>query len=69
VRKVAFENFGFKAGFEISGKQLVTFNAAHLTKAFFEKYVCKFRLNNTIVDGIEVRTSTFGHAYVYRSQN
>jgi hypothetical protein len=33
--QVTFENFGFKAGLQlkISGKQLVTFNAAHLTKA------------------------------------
>jgi hypothetical protein len=33
--QVTFENFGFKAGLQLKilGKQLVTFNAAHLTKA------------------------------------
>jgi hypothetical protein len=39
--QVTFEN-GFKAGLQlkISGKQLVTFNAAHLTKAPSLRTLC-----------------------------
>jgi hypothetical protein len=40
--QVTFENFGFKAGLQlkISGKQLVTFNAAHLTKSIPSEHFC-----------------------------
>ena len=69
--KVAFENFGFKAGFnlKISGKQLVTFNAAHLTKApSLKNTFANSRLNNAIVNGIESENiSSLDASYVYRS--
>ncbi|MDI5948536.1 carboxypeptidase-like regulatory domain-containing protein [Flavobacterium yafengii] len=69
--KVAFENFGFKAGFnlKISGKQLFTFNAAHLTKApSLRNTFANSRLNNAIVDGLESENiSSLDASYVYRS--
>ena len=69
--KVAFENFGFKAGLnlKISGKQLVTFNAAHLTKApSLRNTFVNSRVNNSIVDGLESENnSSLDASYVYRS--
>ena len=69
--KVVFENFGFKAGFnlKISGKQLVTFNAAHLTKApSLRNTFANSRLNNSIVNGLESENiSSLDASYVYRS--
>ncbi|MFV8441406.1 carboxypeptidase-like regulatory domain-containing protein [Flavobacterium sp. LB2P44] len=69
--KAVFENFGFKAGinFKISGKQLMTFNAAHLTKApSLRNTFANSRLNNSIVDGLESENiSSLDASYVYRS--
>ena len=69
--KVAFENFGFKAGlqFKISGKQLLTFNAAHLTKApTLRNTFANSRLNNGIVDDLESESnSSLDASYIYRS--
>lgn len=69
--KVNFENFGFKGGFtyKISGKQLLFFNAAHLTRApSLRNTFSNSRLNNSIVDGIESENISSAEAnYVYRS--
>ena len=69
--KVTFENFGFKAGLnlKISGKQLVTFNVAHLTKApSLRNTFPNSRLNNLIVDGLESENiNSIDLSYVYRS--
>ncbi|WP_433765103.1 carboxypeptidase-like regulatory domain-containing protein [Flavobacterium ginsenosidimutans] len=68
---VNFENFGFKGGFtyKISGKQLLFFNATHLTRApSLRNTFSNSRLNNNIVDGIESENITSAEAnYVYRS--
>ncbi|KRD63009.1 TonB-dependent receptor [Flavobacterium sp. Root935] len=69
--KVNFENFGFKGGFtyKISGKQLLFFNAAHLTRApSLRNTFSNSRLNNSIVNGIESENISSAEAnYVYRS--
>jgi hypothetical protein len=69
--KAIFENFGFKAGFnlKISGKQLATFNAAHMTKApSLKNTFANSRLNNAIVEGLESENiSSLDASYVYRS--
>lgn len=69
--KINFENFGFKVGFnlKIFGKQLVTFNAAHLTKApSLRNTFANSRLNNSIVSGLESENiSSLDLSYVYRS--
>jgi len=69
--KVNFENFGFKGGFtyKISGKQLLFFNAAHLTRApSLRNTFSNSRLNNSIVNGIESENISSVEAnYVYRS--
>ena len=69
--KIAFETFGFKAGLnlKISGKQVLTFNAAHLTKApSLRNTFSNSRLNNTIVNGLESETiSSLDASYIYRS--
>ncbi|CAM3580418.1 TonB-dependent receptor [Flavobacterium chungbukense] len=69
--KVNFENFGFKGGFtyKISGKQLLFFNASHLTRApSLRNIFSNSRLNNSIVDGIESENISTAEAnYVYRS--
>ena len=69
--KVQFENFGFKGGLnlKISGKQLVTFNAAHLTKApSLRNTFPNSRLNNTVVDELQSETiSSLDASYIYRS--
>jgi hypothetical protein len=70
-KKVSFENFGFKGGItlKISGKQLVLFNAAHLTKApSLRNTFPNARLNNTVVDGLESENiSSLDASYLYRS--
>ena len=69
--KVNFENFGFKGGFtyKISGKQLLFFNAAHLTRApSLRNTFSNSRLNNSIVNAIESENISSAEAnYVYRS--
>ncbi|KAF2516195.1 carboxypeptidase-like regulatory domain-containing protein [Flavobacterium foetidum] len=69
--KVNFENFGFKGGFtyKISGKQLLFFNAAHLTRApSLRNTFSNSRLNNSIVDGLESENISSADAnYIYRS--
>lgn len=69
--KIDFENFGFKGGFtyKISGKQLLFFNAAHLTRApSLRNTFSNSRLNNSIVNGIESENITSAEAnYMYRS--
>ena len=69
--KVTFENFGFKAGFnfKISGKQLVTFNAAHLTKApSLRSTFPNSRLNNSVVNDLESENiNSVDVSYIYRS--
>jgi hypothetical protein len=69
--KVNFENFGFKGGFtyKISGKQLLFFNAAHLTRApSLRNTFSNSRLNNAVADGIESENISSAEAnYVYRS--
>lgn len=69
--KVTFENFGFKGGitFKISGKQLLLFNGAHLTKApTLRNTFPNSRLNNSIVDGLESENiSSLDASYIFRS--
>jgi CarboxypepD_reg-like domain len=68
---VKFENFGFKAGitFKISGKQLITFNGAHLTRApTIRNTFPNARLNNSVVDGLQSENiSSLDASYFYRS--
>ena len=70
-KKVQFENFGFKGGltYKISGRQLLLFNAAHLTKApTLRNTFTNSRLNNAIVDGLESETiSSLDGSYIFRS--
>ncbi|WET05028.1 carboxypeptidase-like regulatory domain-containing protein [Flavobacterium sp. YJ01] len=69
--KVDFENFGFKGGltYKISGKQLLFFNAAHLTRApSLRNIFSNSRLNNAVVNGIESENiSSIDANYMYRS--
>ena len=69
--KVLFENFGFKGGttFKISGRKLLIFNAAHLTKApTIRNTFPNARLNNSIVNGLESENiSSLDANYIYRS--
>lgn len=69
--KVQFENFGFKGGvtYKISGKQLLIFNGAHLTKApTIRNTFPNSRLNNRIVDDLENENiSSLDASYIYRS--
>lgn len=69
--KINFENFGFKGGFtyKISGKQLLLFNGAHLTRApSLRNTFSNSRLNNNIVNGIESENISSAEAnYVYSS--
>jgi hypothetical protein len=70
-KRVQFENFGFKGGitYKISGRQLLLFNAAHLTKApTLRNTFTNSRLNNAIVDGLESEAiSSLDASYVFRS--
>ncbi|MFV8465860.1 carboxypeptidase-like regulatory domain-containing protein [Flavobacterium sp. LB1P62] len=69
--KATFENFGFKGGltYKISGRQLLIFNGAHLTKApTIRNTFPNSRLNNRIVDELESEnTSSLDASYSYRS--
>jgi hypothetical protein len=69
--RVKFENFGFKAGvtYKFSGRQLLTFNAAHLTKPPTVRTVFpNARLNNAVVDGLQSETINSADAtYIFRS--
>ncbi|MBC5838522.1 TonB-dependent receptor [Flavobacterium muglaense] len=69
--KVQFENFGFKGGltYKISGKQMITFNAAHLTKApTIRNTFPNARLNNSIVDGLQSENiNSLDASYLFRT--
>nr|WP_314895881.1 carboxypeptidase-like regulatory domain-containing protein [uncultured Flavobacterium sp.] len=69
--KATFENFGFKGGvtYKISGRQLLIFNGAHLTKApTIRNTFPNSRLNNRIVDELESEnSSSLDASYSYRS--
>ncbi|MFE3872254.1 TonB-dependent receptor [Flavobacterium sp. ZS1P70] len=69
--KVLFENFGFKGGitFKISGKKLLVFNGAHLTKApTIRNTFPNSRLNNSIINGLESENiSSLDASYIFRS--
>ncbi|MFV7233875.1 carboxypeptidase-like regulatory domain-containing protein [Flavobacterium sp. ZB4R12] len=69
--KATFENFGFKGGltYKISGRQLLIFNGAHLTKApTIRNTFPNSRLNNRIVDDLKSENiSSLDGSYIYRS--
>jgi hypothetical protein len=69
--KVQFENFGFKGGvtYKISGKQLLIFNGAHLTKApTIRNTFPNARLNNSIINGLESENiSSLDASYIFHS--
>lgn len=69
--KLQFENFGFKGGltYKLSGKQLLTFNGAHLTKApTVRNSFPNSRLNNSIVDGMQSENiNSLDATYIFRS--
>tara|TARA_R110000868_G_scaffold53163_3_gene167171 strand:+ start:4484 stop:7321 length:2838 start_codon:yes stop_codon:yes gene_type:complete len=69
--KVQFENFGFKGGltYKLSGKQMLTFNAAHLTKApTIRNTFPNSRLNNSIVDGLQSENiNSLDASYLFRT--
>ncbi|MFT7335122.1 MAG: hypothetical protein ACI9M1_001020 [Porticoccaceae bacterium] len=69
--KLQFENFGFKGGltYKLSGKQLLTFNGAHLTKApTIRNSFPNSRLNNSVVDGLQSENiNSFDATYIFRS--
>ncbi|MCW2121101.1 TonB-dependent receptor [Flavobacterium sp. 7A] len=69
--KLKFENFGFKGGmvFKISGKQSVTVNGAHLTKApNLKSSFPNARLNNSVVTNLQSETiNSLDISYFYRT--
>ncbi|SDW14976.1 carboxypeptidase-like regulatory domain-containing protein [Flavobacterium degerlachei] len=69
--KLQFENFGFKGGltYKLSGKQLLTFNGAHLTKApTIRNSFPNSRLNNSIVNGLQSENiNSLDASYIYRA--
>jgi hypothetical protein len=69
--KLQFENFGFKGGltYKLSGKQLLTFNGAHLTKApTIRNSFPNSRLNNSIVHGLQSENiNSLDATYIFRS--
>lgn len=69
--KVAFENFGFKGGFtiKISGKQSLTLNSAHLTKApTLKNTFPNARINNSVVSNLQDENlSSIDLTYVFRT--
>jgi hypothetical protein len=69
--KVQFENFGFKGGvtYKISGKQLLIFNGAHLTKApTVRNTFPNARLNNSIIEDLESdNISSLDASYIFHS--
>ncbi len=57
--KIIFENFGFKGGltYKITGRQMLDFNGAYLTKAPYLKNVfTNARLNNNVSPGLSSET-------------
>jgi hypothetical protein len=68
--KLQFENFGFKGGltYKLSGKQLLTFNGAHLTKRQRFGIAPNSRLNNSIVDGLQSENINMTQL-IFRSPN
>ncbi|WP_220760757.1 carboxypeptidase-like regulatory domain-containing protein [Flavobacterium sp. UMI-01] len=68
--KLNFENFGFKGGliYKISGRQSVTFNAAHSTKApTLKSSFPNARINNSVVQELQSETnSSLDISYYYR---
>lgn len=70
-KKLQFENFGFKGGltYKLSGKQMLTFNGAHLTKApTIKNSFPNSRLNNSIVDGLQSENiNSLDASYIFRS--
>ncbi|MDD2984973.1 carboxypeptidase-like regulatory domain-containing protein [Flavobacterium sp.] len=70
-RKLAFDNFGFKGGltYKLTGRHLLTFNAAYMTKApSLRNAFPNARLNNFIFDGLESETiSSADLSYVIRA--
>ncbi|WP_366185625.1 carboxypeptidase-like regulatory domain-containing protein [Flavobacterium ovatum] len=70
-QKLNFENFGFKGGmiFKISGRQSVTINGAHLTKApSLKSSFPNARLNNSVISSLESETiNSLDASYVFRS--
>lgn len=70
-QKIDFENFGFKGGltYKITGRHLLSFNGARLTKApTLRNTFPNARLNNNIVDGIESEViSSVDASYIIRA--
>ncbi|NRT14395.1 hypothetical protein HNP99_000735 [Flavobacterium sp. 28A] len=70
-QKINFENFGFKGGltYKFSGKQLLNFNAAHLTKApTLRNTFPNSRLNNSTLDGLNSETvNSLDLNYIFRA--
>jgi hypothetical protein len=68
--KVNFENFGFKGGvtYKINGNNLLSFNAAYMTKApSLRNTFINARLNNLIVDDLDSEAITSADAsYIMR---
>src|SRR3970040_1181327 len=66
-----FENFGFKGGltYKLSGKRLLTFNGAHLTRApTIRSSFPNSRLNNLIAGGLQSENiNSLDATYVFRS--
>jgi hypothetical protein len=68
--KLQFENFGFKGGltYKLSGKQLLTFNGAHLTKR--QRFGIAFRIREQLDSW---RTAKWEYSldatYIFRSPN
>ena len=69
--KLQFENFGFKGGltYKLSGKRLLTFNGAHLTRApTIRSSFPNSRLNNLIAGGLQSENiNSLDATYVFRS--
>lgn len=69
--KADFTDFGLKAGgtYKITGKNLIDFNAAYITKApYIRNTFVNARQNNLLVDGLESSKSySLDASYIYRS--
>ncbi|MCG9792068.1 carboxypeptidase-like regulatory domain-containing protein [Flavobacterium algicola] len=69
--QLKFENFGFKGGmlFKLSGKQSVTLNGAHLTKApSLKSSFPNSRISNVVIPSLESETiNSVDASYYYRS--
>jgi hypothetical protein len=70
-QQLNFENFGFKGGmiFKISGRQSLTLNGAHLTKApSLKSSFPNSRISNAVVPALESETiNSLDVTYYYRS--